>query len=133
MCEFFLLGMFCFVMRYQHDLDVTFFFSSIRRHTRCRLVTGVQTCALPISHALELLPELCTRAEGSSSIAPRKFALTLRSYHGRSRPTHANGRRVFRTDCKARRAVSRDKYIFCARPARARHRTYTPRPQPDTS
>src|SRR3546814_7989360 len=25
-----------------------FFFSSRRRHTRCSLVTGVQTCALPI-------------------------------------------------------------------------------------
>src|SRR3546814_15010748 len=28
---------------------VVFFFSSRRRHTRCALVTGVQTCALPIS------------------------------------------------------------------------------------
>src|SRR3546814_8483046 len=27
---------------------VCFFFSSRRRHTRCALVTGVQTCALPI-------------------------------------------------------------------------------------
>src|SRR3546814_16287917 len=27
---------------------VAFFFSSRRRHTRCALVTGVQTCALPI-------------------------------------------------------------------------------------
>src|SRR3546814_6979178 len=27
------------------------FFSSRRRHTRCALVTGVQTCALPISHS----------------------------------------------------------------------------------
>src|SRR3546814_3079307 len=27
---------------------VIFFFSSRRRHTRCALVTGVQTCALPI-------------------------------------------------------------------------------------
>src|SRR3546814_12941146 len=26
-----------------------FFFSSRRRHTRCALVTGVQTCALPIA------------------------------------------------------------------------------------
>src|SRR3546814_3110560 len=26
------------------------FFSSRRRHTRCALVTGVQTCALPISN-----------------------------------------------------------------------------------
>src|SRR3546814_11171349 len=28
-----------------------FFFSSRRRHTRCALVTGVQTCALPISNS----------------------------------------------------------------------------------
>src|SRR3546814_3158899 len=34
---YFLLGVFGF-----------FFFSSRRRHTRCALVTGVQTCALPI-------------------------------------------------------------------------------------
>src|SRR3546814_8800014 len=27
----------------------SFFFSNRRRHTRCALVTGVQTCALPIS------------------------------------------------------------------------------------
>src|SRR3546814_12804743 len=44
-----------------------FFFSSRRRHTRCALVTGVQTCALPISRAdvrpfFELLgPEGCRR------------------------------------------------------------------------
>src|SRR3546814_7121755 len=29
-----------------------FFFSSRRRHTRCALVTGVQTCALPIFRQL---------------------------------------------------------------------------------
>src|SRR3546814_3075811 len=33
-------GLFC---------SFVFFFSSRRRHTRCALVTGVQTCALPIS------------------------------------------------------------------------------------
>src|SRR3546814_3369932 len=33
---------FCVVMMF------FFFFSSRRRHTRCALVTGVQTCALPI-------------------------------------------------------------------------------------
>src|SRR3546814_4368019 len=33
-----------------HDILLCiFFFSSRRRHTRCALVTGVQTCALPIS------------------------------------------------------------------------------------
>src|SRR3546814_7344938 len=31
-------------------LLVFFFLRSRRRHTRCALVTGVQTCALPISH-----------------------------------------------------------------------------------
>src|SRR3546814_10821672 len=31
--------------------SVVFFFSGRRRHTRCALVTGVQTCALPIYRA----------------------------------------------------------------------------------
>src|SRR3546814_9252905 len=31
----------------------SFFFSSRRRHTRCALVTGVQTCALPIYKAID--------------------------------------------------------------------------------
>src|SRR3546814_6572617 len=35
---------------------VLFFFSSRRRHTRCALVTGVQTCALPISPATTTWP-----------------------------------------------------------------------------
>src|SRR3546814_8888977 len=34
-----------------------FFFSSRRRHTRCALVTGVQTCALPIFILGELAPD----------------------------------------------------------------------------
>src|SRR3546814_6913416 len=39
---------------------VCFFFSSRRRHTRCALVTGVQTCALPIwgSGSGKLVPQL---------------------------------------------------------------------------
>src|SRR3546814_2444824 len=32
-----------------HRFGLCVFFSSRRRHTRCALVTGVQTCALPIS------------------------------------------------------------------------------------
>src|SRR3546814_7326426 len=35
------------------------FFSSRRRHTRCALVTGVQTCALPI------YPDWLTEIEGT--------------------------------------------------------------------
>src|SRR3546814_15798564 len=33
---------------YVYVVICSFFFSSRRRHTRCALVTGVQTCALPI-------------------------------------------------------------------------------------
>src|SRR3546814_6452009 len=46
--------LFC-MMRYSVLYDF-FFFSCRRRHTRCALVTGVQTCALPIcpSAALRL-------------------------------------------------------------------------------
>src|SRR3546814_9853629 len=35
---------------YDFCVLVCFFFSSRRRHTSCALVTGVQTCALPICH-----------------------------------------------------------------------------------
>src|SRR3546814_2000105 len=46
---------------------VCFFFSSRRRHTRCALVTGVQTCALPIY--IEPLPR--------SGLAPQAVAQTM--------------------------------------------------------
>src|SRR3546814_4245213 len=38
-----------------------FFFSSRRRHTRCALVTGVQTCALPIFADSEAVTAELTR------------------------------------------------------------------------
>src|SRR3546814_2594502 len=38
------------IMVLWYRVFIFFFFSSRRRHTRCALVTGVQTCALPISH-----------------------------------------------------------------------------------
>src|SRR3546814_7276222 len=40
---------------------LSFFISSRRRHTRCALVTGVQTCALPIS---------CRNSLGSLGLGP---------------------------------------------------------------
>src|SRR3546814_14403455 len=42
-----------------------FFFSSRRRHTRCALVTGVQTCALPISGANE---NVSNGSDGTSNV-----------------------------------------------------------------
>src|SRR3546814_16323138 len=43
-----------------------FFFSSRRRHTRCALVTGVQTCALPISRLSEPLFWLTRRSSSAT-------------------------------------------------------------------
>src|SRR3546814_13800410 len=40
-----------------------FFFSSRRRHTRCALVTGVQTCALPIFDLADIVVTAQKRAE----------------------------------------------------------------------
>src|SRR3546814_9995285 len=40
--------MYCYACRLSCGSMIFFFFSSRRRHTRCALVTGVQTCALPI-------------------------------------------------------------------------------------
>src|SRR3546814_18308483 len=42
---------------------VWFFFSSRRRHTRCALVTGVQTCALPIFRRRKRCPDRAGRLE----------------------------------------------------------------------
>src|SRR3546814_141051 len=57
-----------------------FFFSSRRRHTRCALVTGVQTCALPISLARISTPRrMPSRAsrENFTSLAAMCFLLNL--------------------------------------------------------
>src|SRR3546814_19852173 len=49
---------------------VLFFFSSRRRHTRCALVTGVQTCALPISEKPNLiLVPACPCASRSAGLS----------------------------------------------------------------
>src|SRR3546814_7519596 len=52
-------------------LCISFFFSSRRRHTRCALVTGVQTCALPIFQAVRTIEGedhafACSSNEGGS-------------------------------------------------------------------
>src|SRR3546814_3982921 len=48
--------------------DSFFFFSSERRHTSCALVTGVQTCALPI-----YTPADCAAFGGDDSVQVNAF------------------------------------------------------------
>src|SRR3546814_4798758 len=61
---------------------VFFFFSSRRRHTRCALVTGVQTCALPISIVVVLCllcMTACTSMQIVQSSPQQNLAGQLRS------------------------------------------------------
>src|SRR3546814_2309754 len=57
-----------------------FVFSSRRRHTRCALVTGVQTCALPITAADRLDRDAdCTRTGGLDVGIERKIDRAARA------------------------------------------------------
>src|SRR3546814_17759637 len=66
---------------------VDFFFASRRRHTRCALVTGVLTCALPISGISD------ARIDGE-----RQF-------------DHAHRRRTHRPRCEERKSVVEGKSV----------------------
>src|SRR3546814_7195736 len=55
-----------------------FFFSSRRRHTRCALVTGVQTCALPICDIRRaILRSETERAQSRSMPSLESYTLLL--------------------------------------------------------
>src|SRR3546814_10977738 len=56
----------------------SFFFSSRRRHTRCALVTGVHTCALPISDGDKVSP-VSLRPSPSRSTQRRPSGLSITS------------------------------------------------------
>src|SRR3546814_6267789 len=67
---------------------VVFFFSSRRRHTRCALVTGVQTCALPIcpvAACSEIVGQDDSAIEAPPEIGNDERRLHVRAYnHWRS-------------------------------------------------
>src|SRR3546814_9642084 len=76
-----------------------FFFSSRRRHTRCALVTGVQTCALPIFGGRS--PENCTSTTGPITwvTLPTRFtAIFLLLGAGRPRGTACQPRYIARSE-----------------------------------
>src|SRR3546814_2086934 len=83
-----------FVFLFVCVVCVLFFFSSRRRHTRCALVTGVQTCALPISGLVRRRRRRRDRAERQRPCAarghpvgrPRRAGGGVRLLPGRSGP-----------------------------------------------
>src|SRR3546814_9329625 len=59
------------VTSYEDRILSVFFFSSRRRHTRCALVTVVQTCALPISYK-EMVSVWCAKDPKAALTAATK-------------------------------------------------------------
>src|SRR3546814_4667186 len=74
-----------------------FFFSSRRRHTRCALVTGVQTCALPIS------------VVGSDPLPRPQVVKKLWEYIKKNDLQNPENRREIRSDEKLRAVFGKDK------------------------
>src|SRR3546814_1753927 len=92
-----------------------FFFSSRRRHTRCALVTGVQTCALPIcgeavagpldrTGAMNKLEEIC--AAKCEEVKARKARLSLADLASRASeqtaPRGFEAAQIGRASCRER-------------------------------
>src|SRR3546814_2239690 len=101
---------------------IFFFFSSRRRHTRCALVTGVQTCALPISESadFEVLygraiarwwdlvagirhdfgegPSQTFAGIGVIGLSPYKFEIEATAYVGESGQTAARLEAAYRSE-----------------------------------
>src|SRR3546814_4485761 len=76
---------------------VCFFFSSRRRHTRCALVTGVQTCALPILLAMwerlaARIPTQTRRSEEGQSLQQFSTPLPLAFVAAHAASIHAGDR-----------------------------------------
>src|SRR3546814_6990630 len=84
---------------------IFFFFSSRRRHTRCALVTGVQTCALPISgdrrRDLRRRPQDHRGRDGRGGSAPARAA-DGRVVRGSPARALRRSREIGRASCRER-------------------------------
>src|SRR3546814_3590714 len=116
-----------------------FFFSIRRRHTRCALVTGVQTCALPISldYAIGLdgpsrAVEAMRRAAMQAPVGLRKplnRALQIRLGQG-ERQTHEALERTVDREARSWRDTQAQAMGHCRELTSVLARKLRPKPQP---
>src|SRR3546814_9226174 len=73
------------------------FFSSRRRHTRCALVTGVQTCALPISRTM-VTGMMVGEAAGTAAAMALRANVSVRDV----KPDSLRAAQIGRASCRER-------------------------------
>src|SRR3546814_9208452 len=96
-----------------------FFFSSRRRHTSCALVTGVQTCALPIYASRPVAADdgIRVRVRRHQRRATRRHGATLDAVN----PAACRSRRLRAVERTVRSSKAQVKAIAaCATPANSR-------------
>src|SRR3546814_16642782 len=86
---------------------MVFFLSSRRRHTRCALVTGVQTCALPIYRQLEAAP--AARPGGDDGRPSRPARPPPAPYSSRAGSAAGRGADLAAPPCRGRPRPRRDR------------------------
>src|SRR3546814_8760989 len=94
-CDILLCCLLClYSMLCVSSIFVVFFFSSRRRHTRCALVTGVQTCALPIC--------LSKHVGGHSDLMMGSASAGEHWYRRLRQTSHQLGQEIGRASCRER-------------------------------
>src|SRR3546814_4032232 len=111
-----------------------FFFSSRRRHTRCALVTGVQTCALPIYRHCgwqPCCPAACSlNFEGGASVLPRSSSSSSPLAPPARRPMRFCAGRSTRSEehTSELQSLMRISYaVFCLKKKKKPHNAKRPR------
>src|SRR3546814_13310210 len=80
-----------------------FFFSSRRRHTRCALVTGVQTCALPILGCGDWRDNYLAKPDSTGRASAPLVDLAILDGAGRPVPQGVRGEIAIRSVCNFKR------------------------------
>src|SRR3546814_8390596 len=121
-------------------LLLCFFFSSRRRHTRCALVTGVQTCALPIyprrPPARRRCPPICrARTSARSGCRASSSAHRCRADSRPSDPrTSAHGRSRSEEHTSELQSLMHISYaVFCLKKKTKQTKTLKNKQTPNTS
>src|SRR3546814_3584132 len=90
--------------------SIFYLLSTRRRHTRCAFVTGVQTCALPISQSVSVSSTPMWRAIAfrwtGALVDPPIAELTRIAFRNAARVMMSDGRRLVRTISTIRLPVS---------------------------